>query len=100
MGLTLSVASPFPILGAIEASEALLPDSSEALSNKTSEETKNVEKLNSGGQRPVSAWKFWVNGHSNSLSSAELQNSSSHKPATVLKKAKGEKKEGNDDKKT
>ena len=83
MGLTLSVASPFPILGAIEASETLLPNSSEALSNKSLEETKVEEKLKSEAQRPVSAWKFWIKGHSNSLPSVELQNSSSHKPETV-----------------
>jgi len=52
MGLTFPIASPFAVLGAMEATEALLPHDV-----KVDGETSDGIKLSS--QRPISAWKSW-----------------------------------------
>ena len=74
MGLTLAVASPFAVLGATEASEAILPNNPKALSIESS--VKVIENFNLGVLRPISAWKFWKNGY------PDVQQSSSSSPVT------------------
>lgn len=69
MGLTLAVASPFAVLGAIEASEAILPNNLDAVSIRSSEEI--IEKYNVGVHRPLSAWKFWESGYPDAEQSSD-----------------------------